>query len=162
MPASRTPMKAVDMQQPTEFDPIKIFLSTFSISSFAGLAALLRTGRQLTVRGVLSAMLNSGLLGLGIAFIWYNWFAENLWFLMGVSLLAGLGGLTVLDFFLAVMRNGGLNLEVRMDKHGKEETDAEGEEDDDGEADDSSGRPVARHTHEPARTRSRRKELRDA
>ena len=89
-----------------KLDPIKAFLAVFSISSFAGLAALLRSGRKLDARAVASSMLNSGLLGLGIGFLWWKYYSgeQNVWFLFGVSLLAGLGGTTMVDFAVQVMR----------------------------------------------------------
>jgi hypothetical protein len=109
---------------PDPLDPVKVFAATFVISSFAGLASLLRSGKELRLRSVLSAMLNSGLLGLAIAFLWYNYWRENLWFLIGVSLMAGLGGMTMLDFCLMVLRNSGLNVIVRIDddEHKSKET----------------------------------------
>ncbi len=88
------------------FRPIEAFASVFGISSFAGLAALLRSGKQLTWRAVASAMLNSGLLGLGIAMLWFKYYdgAQNIWFLFGVSLLAGLGGTVMVDFVLQLFK----------------------------------------------------------
>jgi len=97
-----------------ELDPLKIFCSTFAISSFAGLAALLRSGKQLSFRVIASAMLNSGLLGLGLAFLWYNYFRGNVWFLMGVCLLAGLGGVTLVDFVCQACKYGGVELHVKI------------------------------------------------
>ncbi len=103
-------------------DPIWVFISTFAITSFAGLAALLRSGKELTVRAIVSAMLNSGLLGLAIGMIWYKYyFSDNVWFLIGVSLLAGLGGMTVVDFLLQILRKGGIEIKftpANKDKDG--------------------------------------------
>lgn len=94
--------------------PFQAFISAFSVSSLAGLAAYLRSSRQLTVRGTISAMLNSGLLGLAIVFCWYTYFNDrnNIWFMLGVSLLAGLGGISVLDFILQVVKRGGLDIHI--------------------------------------------------
>ena len=103
--------------------PFQAFISAFSVSSLAGLAAYLRSNRELTVRGTISAMLNSGLLGLAIAFLWYNYFNDNgnIWFMLGISLLAGLGGISVLDFVIQVA------------KEDEEEEDDEGTEAEDDE-----------------------------
>jgi hypothetical protein len=72
-------------------NPIYVFVSAFGVSSFAGLAALLRGGKQVTIIAVLSAVLNSGLLGLAIALVWYNKFQDNVYFLIGIQI----GGLSV-------------------------------------------------------------------
>lgn len=92
--------------------PWGVFLSAASLSSFAGLASLLRSGAKLTVGTVFSAALNSGLLGLGIALLWYTKYQDNIYFLIGVCVLAGLGGTSMLDFVIAAFRRGGLTVSV--------------------------------------------------
>lgn len=103
---------------PDRLSPIQVFLSAFTISSVAGLAAYLRSGRPLSWRQTISAMLNSGLLGLAIAFLWYTYFngKDNVWFLLGVSLLAGLGGISLLDFALQIAKKGGLDIHITTTK----------------------------------------------
>jgi hypothetical protein len=103
-------------QQP--LDPGYVFLLAFGTSSLAGLAALLRSGQTISIRSLLSAWLNSGLLGLAIAFIWYNYFEgdQNPWFLLGVSILAGLGGYTVIDFVITLLVSKGWNITIHTDK----------------------------------------------
>jgi len=83
-------------------DPYTLFGVTFGISSIAGLAALLRSKQELTQRLVISAFLNAGLFGTGVAMVWYECYGGKAhpWFVMGISLLAGLGGTTLLDFCL--------------------------------------------------------------
>lgn len=97
------------------FHALQVFLSCFSISSLGGLAALLRSGKKITVRAILSSMLYSGLVGLVIGLVWYRFLSgdENIYFLIGVSGLAGLGGATVLDFVVQVITKGGLNITIR-------------------------------------------------
>lgn len=71
----------------------------FPISSFAGLAALMRTGRKMTWRSIFSSMLNSGLLGVAIACGMIHAFGpEHKFFIGFVSLMAGLGGNTAVEF----------------------------------------------------------------
>lgn len=91
-----------------ERDPITLFSIAFGLSSVAGLAALLRNGRALTWRLILSAALNSGLFGIGVAMIWYNYYggAQHPWFMLGVSLLAGLGGASLIDLCYTCVQNG--------------------------------------------------------
>jgi hypothetical protein len=100
-----------------QFNPVQFLLSAASVASFAGLAALLRSGRRVTWLAVLSAMLNSALVGLAIATLWFTKFrdANDPYFLIGVCILAGLGGNTLLEFGLAVLRNGGININVTHD-----------------------------------------------
>lgn len=97
------------------FDPVSVLTAAFAISSLGGLAALLRTRQPLTLRTVLSAVLYSGLMGLIIALLWYTYFdgQGNIYFLLGVSGLAGIGGTTVLDFVVQVIKKGGVNITIQ-------------------------------------------------
>jgi hypothetical protein len=98
-------------------DPISLAVTAFIAAGLAGVAALLRTSTKLTVRTVLSALLNAGALGAGLAMLLFTWLGDNTWFLIGLCMLAGLGGMTALGFVLAVIRQGGVNLhiDVRQD-----------------------------------------------
>jgi len=95
-------------------DPLKVFAAAFAISSVGGLAALLRSKHSLSLRSICSAMLYSGITGLVIALLWYSYFDgnQNLYFLLGVSGLAGIGGTTVLDFCVQVLKNRGIHIIV--------------------------------------------------
>ena len=88
-------------------DPTSVLGLAFSLSSVAGLAALLRSNQQLTTRAVFSAFLNSGLTGGVIGAIWWNWYggSGHPWFMLGVSTLAGLGGPVFLDFILQLSQD---------------------------------------------------------
>lgn len=110
-----------------KFEPIRIFISAFGIASLGGLAALLRSKKELTLRSVSSAILSSGIVGLIIALTWYNYFNKegNIYFLLGVSALAGIGGMTVTDFVIQLLKNGGINISIAP-----MEDDKEAEEDD--------------------------------
>lgn len=103
--------------------PLQVFLLCFGISSLAGIAALLRSNKQLTARTIASASLYSGLFGLVIGLIWYNYFAPtNLFFLIGVSGLAGLGGVSLLDVLLQLIASG---LKIRISVEADDEDDTE-------------------------------------
>lgn len=93
---------------------LQVFLSCFVISSLGGLAALLRSGREIKTRDVISAMLYAGLVGLVIGLVWFQYFSgqDNVYFLIGVSGLAGLGGTTLLDFFVQIIAKGGVNVHI--------------------------------------------------
>jgi len=95
--------------------PTGVFLSAFAVSALAGLAALLRSTNKLTVLAVISAILNSGLMGLGISLLWYTKFQDNIYFLIGICVLAGLGGMTTVDFVLTAIRKGGFSIKVGND-----------------------------------------------
>ena len=85
-------------------DPLKIFSAAGGIASFAGLAALLRSGRPLNYRSVATAVLNSGILGLAMAMLWFTYWRDNIYFLVGLCALAGLGGVNMVEFALAVLK----------------------------------------------------------
>jgi predicted membrane protein len=104
---------------PTQLDPLRIFASAFAVSSFAGLAALLRSGKSVSILSVCSAMLNTGMVGLAIALLWYTKFKgseENIYFMIGLCVLAGLGGTTAIDFIVAMLKRNGLTIIVRADQ----------------------------------------------
>lgn len=95
-----------------DYGPLKVFICIFGISSLSGLASLLRSDRPLTPRSVFSAMLNAGILGMSIAMIWELVYGiRHVWFITGVSLIAGLGGTTLMDvLYLSIQ--GGLKIYV--------------------------------------------------
>lgn len=99
---------------PDRLEPIRVFISAFGIASVGGLAALLRSNKPITWRTVLSATLYSGMFGLVIALLWYNYFdgQGNIYFLLGVSGLAGIGGTTVLDFLITTLKKGGIHIAI--------------------------------------------------
>lgn len=109
---------AKTMASPEAFDPLKVFWSAFGIASFAGLAALLRSGKKLTWLAVFAAMLNAGLIGLAICLLWYTKFRseDNIYFLIGVCALAGLGGTTVIDFVIQLCKKGGVSITITPSK----------------------------------------------
>lgn len=91
--------------EPT-LDPHVVFPLTFCISSFAGMAAHLRAGKEFKTLPVITALLNSGFFGLGICFLWFKYYQGkgDLWFLFGVCTFAGLGGATLIDFTVEVIK----------------------------------------------------------
>jgi hypothetical protein len=97
------------------FNPLHVFIAAFVIAGLGGLAALLRSARELSWRNALSALLSSGLMGLTIALLWYNYFEgkQNIYFLLGLCGLAGLGGVTVIDFILKIAKKGGLSIVIQ-------------------------------------------------
>lgn len=99
---------------------IKIFVVSFVIASVAGLARLLRsypTNEQIPYRVYISAMLNSGVFGLIIALLWYHSYSDNLTFLIGISALAGVGGITLFDFLLLFIQKK-IGIKIVVDKKG--------------------------------------------
>lgn len=98
--------------------PFQILASAFAISSFAGLAALLRSKQQMTVRSVLAATCYSGAMGLIIGLLWMQEYGMggNPYFLLGVSGLAGIGGVTVVDLAVMVAKKSGITLQFARPK----------------------------------------------
>lgn len=86
-------------------DPLWLLLILGPLGSFAGLAALLRSGQPLTRRAFFSALLNSALFSIVVAVGVYHYFGtDKIWLVIGLSILSGLGGVTLLDFTLSLLR----------------------------------------------------------
>ena len=82
-----------------------LLVALFPICSLAGLAALLRENKPPTKLEVASAVLNSGLFGCAVAALLIHYFGGVYWALiLGVSVLAGLGGNVLIVFSLATAR----------------------------------------------------------
>lgn len=96
----------------SKFDPLLIFFSAFTLSALAGVAALLRSRQELTVRTVFSVILNTGVLGLAICLLLFTYYKDNACFLVGLCGFAGLGGLTFMGFILQVLKQGGVSIQV--------------------------------------------------
>ena len=78
-----------------DLTPLGVFISCFSLSALCGFFTHLRGPKALTIREVTAVTFYSGLVGLIIGLIWLKYFPGNLYFLIGVSGLAGLGGSTM-------------------------------------------------------------------
>lgn len=85
---------------------IKLFVTVFFLSAFAGLASLLRSETNLTILSIGTAMLNGGLFGLGICLFFFKQMVGNVYALVGSALLSGLGGAGLMDFVTTVFRRG--------------------------------------------------------
>lgn len=77
-----------------------LFLTAFGVSAFGGLAALLRSNAKVGGKAVASSMLNCGILGLALSLVWYSYFPNNPHLLVGLCILAGLGGIKGVEFVL--------------------------------------------------------------
>lgn len=101
---------------------ISVFLGAFGVAAFAGLATLLRFAKKISKLAVCSAMLNAGFLGLAIALIWYRNYrdADNVHGLIGICVLAGMGGSTLTDILISLLSGAGIKIIV---KHEREQND---------------------------------------
>jgi hypothetical protein len=97
---------------------LSIFFGAFGVSAFAGLATLLRFAKKLSKLAVVSAMLNAGFLGLAIALIWYRNYrdAENVHGLIGICVLAGMGGGTITDILISMLSGAGIKIIVTHER----------------------------------------------
>lgn len=94
-------------------DPVSIGILSYFGASFAGLAVLLKSGKELTGRAVTAAILNSGVQGLVIALLGYEHFSGNPAMLIGLSLLAGMGSASFIGFLLALAHHKlGVTIEI--------------------------------------------------
>lgn len=97
---------------------LSIFLGAFGVAAFAGLATLLRFAKKLSKLAVTSAMLNAGFMGLAIALIWYRNYrdAENVHGLIGICVLAGMGGSTLTDILISLLSGAGIKIIVTHER----------------------------------------------
>lgn len=84
---------------------ITVFAAAFGVSAFAGLASLLRSQASLTLKGVISTCMNTGVVGLGIALMWHSRFVDNIYLLIGICCFAGFGGSMTIDFVLDTIKS---------------------------------------------------------
>ena len=77
---------------------ITFFGFVWALSSLCGLAAMLRTGNQITKRLIWMSLTNSGFFGLGIG-LWLHGKVPS-HELIAVSIFAGLGGMSLIEFAL--------------------------------------------------------------
>jgi hypothetical protein len=108
-------------------DALFVFCSAFGVAAFAGLATFLRFARSINWLSVLSAMLNSGFLGLAIALIWYRHYCqeENISGLIGICALAGMGGSTLSDIFWSILSGAGVKVIITHERNPTFENDEE-------------------------------------
>lgn len=104
-------------------DPLAVFISAFGVSAFAGLAALLRPGHAVSSLAAIGSLLYSGLMGLAISLIWYKYFCaqDNVYMLIGICVLAGLGGSSLTDLLLYVLTRGGVTIHVTHDANKRDD-----------------------------------------
>lgn len=99
-----------------ELSPAGVFIASLGASATAGIAAYLRSGKPITKLALVTAGLNSGLLGLAIALLWYKKFQDNIHFLVGICVVTGLTGAAGLDFVLSAIQKGGLSINIGSEK----------------------------------------------
>lgn len=95
---------------------VLIFAACFGVAASAGLSQLLRSAAALDLRNILAAFFCSGMAGLIVGLLWFNFFkADNLYLLIGVAGLAGVGNASVLDFLCQLLA-GQVGLSIKIDK----------------------------------------------
>jgi hypothetical protein len=97
---------------------LSVFASAFGVSAFAGLATLLRFARKVSKLAIVSAMLNAGFMGLAIALIWYQNYraSENVYGLIGICVLAGMGGSTLTDLAISLLSGAGIKVTITHER----------------------------------------------
>lgn len=97
---------------------VNLACSSFAIASLGGLAGLLRSKKPLGVRSVVAALLYSGVTGL-ISFLLLSNYCNDErvgpFVLLGISGMAGIGGVTLVDFLIQWWKNG-LNININVSK----------------------------------------------
>lgn len=92
---------------------VETFFACFAIASAGGLAEKLRRGGKVTLRELFASALYSGLVGLVIGLMWNNYWEANPYFIIGVSGLAGLGGVSFLDVVVQLISRNGIDITIR-------------------------------------------------
>lgn len=89
-------------------DPTHLAGAAFAVSSVSGLAAMLRSNQPLSWRLVFAAWLNSGIFGFAIFIIWLEYWGieKHVFLAFGICALAGLGGVSLIDFALSAIQTG--------------------------------------------------------
>lgn len=97
---------------------LSVFVAAFGVSAFAGLATLLRFGKKISKLAVVSSMLNAGFLGLAISLIWYQNYqkAANIHGLIGICVLAGMGGSTLTDILISLLSGAGIKVIINHER----------------------------------------------
>lgn len=103
-------------------DSLALAVVAFFGASFAGLATQLRSGKIPDRWSICSAMLNSGLMGAIIALLGQKTFSEDPPYLLGMALLAGMGGASLLDFFFALVKRR-MGITIRVERYDEKKGD---------------------------------------
>jgi hypothetical protein len=108
-------------QEGRSLTPLQVLASSFAISSVGGLAALLRSNQPLTVRAVVACILYCGMLGFIIGALWMKEYglAGDPYFILAVSGLAGIGGVSVVDLVIIAAKRSGIKLVLSRGKDSK-------------------------------------------
>jgi len=84
---------------------LKILTWIVPLCSFAGLVALLRSQQAVTMRAIASAVGNSAIFGVAIAWLMLWRFGIDQWqLIVGVSILSGLGGTSLVEFTIEILK----------------------------------------------------------
>lgn len=92
---------------PVILSPMQMMLLAAGMSLLGGLAASLRN-EPVTVKHSITIMLNTSILGASIAMIGYAFVANSpikIWLVVGVATLASLGGLSMLDSAVQIVKS---------------------------------------------------------
>jgi len=94
---------------------IDLIAYAFALSSIAGLAAMLRAhpaSERIPVRNYAIAILGSGAAGVIVFLLAFSRLHDDLFLLIGISGLAGVGGVTVIDFIIQSIIKRRITIEV--------------------------------------------------
>ena len=90
--------------------PFGVFAAALAASATAGIAAYLRSNKPVTKLALITAALNSGLLGLAISLLLIDKMKGTPFFLIGVCVITGLSGAAGLDLVLTAIQKGGFQI----------------------------------------------------
>lgn len=85
-------------------EPIIIFSVAYLTSALCGIAVVLRSEVELSLRLLVAVFLYNGLLGLSISLLVFEFANNRAWFTIGLSMLCGLAGIQATDLAAAVLK----------------------------------------------------------
>ena len=100
-----------------DYDPLRYFASVFLLTSVAGLCAILRAGKIPEKSRIVACTVTSGLMGMAFAMFGAEYYPNLPLSFTAIAILAGIGGMTTVDFTLTVSKNVLLAiLNIKLDR----------------------------------------------
>jgi len=87
--------------------PEWVFVCCFVLSSLGGLSQVLREKELPSVQYGIGLVLYTGLAGLGLSLFWYSWLIKvaDVWQVIGLSTILGVGGTHVIQTMIQAIAN---------------------------------------------------------
>jgi len=102
---------------------LELILTSFAFASAVSLGNLIRSNRKVGWNW-LGVVMSSGFAGVGVACLWTFWYpATDMRFVIVVSILAGTGGISLLDLLLTALTKRGIQVKVDISQKTRDDKD---------------------------------------